>query len=339
MDISFLGNITVVLFGAFLFLVSGAAIGFAISRRRYLIPLLQMESEVRKIRNESLRNELLGEAFVAMSEPGGTEPEALQKPAADTEPEAEGSDSEARANLAALELLISDLRVDLEERTLERDLISEERKQDTRILRDEIFELTRKIKHLRGESVETDDAGVAGFTDIMFEDSTSVNIPVRPEIEMNKSVDTDTGKPVPAPEAAMASEDGEEPEAAMASEDGEEPDENELPDTTWKSGSFDHGFDLQEALLPTFQPLSVLVPKTEKERYLNAKPSRSFSLDPTQKSILKQIGFDSFERIAAIEPMDIIRVATIINVPISDIENIWVATARTHIRKGVESSQ
>jgi hypothetical protein len=65
---SLFGDIATLLFGAVLFLLSGVAIGYLMSRRRFLPPLAKLETELRRIRNEEIRNQTFGK----ISEPDPT---------------------------------------------------------------------------------------------------------------------------------------------------------------------------------------------------------------------------------------------------------------------------
>lgn len=350
LDLAFLGDVMATLFAAFLFLVSGLAIGFMLGRRRYLTPLIEIESELRRTRNEELRRKFFGSRpadsdtrgsfdSVAAEEPdsrGAEEPMEKSHINKSTSSENENKiDSNPvseplndSSSIGNEEALIRELRIELEERRIESTLLREEHTQDLRMLNDEVFELRRKVKHLRGDSVDVAEAQVV-----------EEDIPVRMDRRLPDTPDT--------PDAA-----GHHTEPDMTGETGTTDDESLLDTVSvWTQklfsilepdppGTSDPGPDpsvdnfadddtTHDTDLPAFEPLATLLTRRSIERHANDTPAQIFSLSITQKSILKDMGFNSFGKIAILDPIDIIRVATAVNVPISDIENIWLPLARS----------
>ena len=229
------GDLLALSFGAILFLLSGVSIGFLISRRRYLEPLARMESELRMIKNEAIRNKTFG---------------------IDSNTK---SDEHTEAKLA-MQRQIEDLKAQLREN--HESSLNQDPEEP---VFDSISEWTQKL--------------------IDFID------PIEIEVQ---SGDSDS---VPVPEVNVLEVD--------ASEIASESDQTSAEEKTSSA---------------------------EPELWVrNQTPATVLALSPNQIEQLTSLKMNSFEALARLSPAGIIRLATLINVPIREIEESWIPEAESRL--------
>lgn len=261
-DASFFSDIAFLMFGAGLFMVAGVALGYMISHKRYVGPLTQLETELRRMKNEQILKVTFGDP----ADPG-------EEVLSEIIPDLESQETEQEQNREVAELHQSSSNQIDEEPVL-----------------DTIAEWTQKIFDM------IDPADIIDPNEISSSSGDSDSVPVE-DVNIVASADPEIAEVHPENSNTDA------PNETLTSTP------NNTQDTAPTSVTEFHPFT------GTRTPATVL------------------SLTRKQSESLSALKMNSFNAIARLSPAGIIRLATVINVAIQDIEDVWIPEAEYRLTR------